>query len=97
MTVQHDPERGQFYVPLADGAEASLFYTMFSDDIIDLRHTEVPRSARGQGLADALARAALAYAREQHFNVIITCPFVKRWLQKHPEERPAGAVDRSTD
>ncbi|HEY7636260.1 MAG TPA: GNAT family N-acetyltransferase [Gemmatimonadales bacterium] len=95
MDVQHDPERGQFYIPLANGEEASLFYNMFSDDILDLRHTEVPRSARGQGLADALVRFALAYVREHNLNLIVTCPFVQRWLRKHPEERPAGAVDRS--
>ena len=95
MEVQHDIERREFYIPLADGEEASLWYNMFSDDIIDLRHTEVPRSARGSGLADALARAALAYAREHHFNVIVTCPFVQRWLQSHPDERPAGTVFRS--
>jgi uncharacterized protein len=95
MKVQHDAERQQFYVPLADGEEASLYYNLLSDDLIDLRHTEVPRSARGQGLADALARAALAYAREHHLNVIVTCPFVQRWLRKHPEERPPGTVERS--
>jgi len=95
MNVQHDPERQRFYVPLADG-EAALFYAAFSDDILDLRHTEVPRSARGQGVGDALVRAALAYARERGFHVIVTCPFLQGWLRKHPEERPIGTVDRST-
>jgi predicted GNAT family acetyltransferase len=95
MNVQHDPERQRFFVPLADG-EASLFYSVFGDDTLDLRHTEVPRSGRGQGVGDALVRAALAYAREHSFHVIVTCPFVQRWLRKHPEERPIGTVDRST-
>jgi uncharacterized protein len=95
MNVQHDPERQRFYIPLADG-EAALLYAFFSDDIIDLQHTEVPRSARGLGVGDALVRAALAYAKEHGLNVIVTCPFVQRWLRKHPEERPAGAVDRAT-
>jgi len=94
MEVQHDPERQQFYILLEQG-EAGLWYTMFSDDIMDIRHTEVPRFARGQGLADALVRAALAYAREHHFNLIVTCPYTKRWLGKHPEERPPGTVFRS--
>jgi uncharacterized protein len=93
MNVQHDPVRQRFFIPLADG-EAALWYTAFSDDTIDLRHTEVPRSGRGQGVGDTLVRAALAYAREQDFHLIVTCPFVQRWLRKHPEERPAGTVDR---
>jgi len=95
MEVQHDSEGQRFFIPTEDG-EAVLSYTMFSDDIIDLQHTEVPRSARGRGLADALIRVALAYAREHALHVIVTCPFAQRWLRKHPEERPAGAVDRST-
>ncbi len=95
MKVQHDPGRRRFFVPLEDG-EAALWYTVFGDDTLDLRHTEVPRSARGQGVGDALVRAALAYGREHDFHVIVTCPFVQRWLRKHPEERPAGTVDRPT-
>ena len=95
MTVQHDPERQRFFIPLEDG-EAVLRYSFFSDDILDLQHTEVPRSARGQGAGDALVRAALAYAREHDFHVIVTCPYAQRWLRKHPEERPAGTVDRSS-
>jgi predicted GNAT family acetyltransferase len=94
MEVQHDLQGQRFFVPLEDG-DALLSYAMFSDDIIDLQHTEVPRSARGQGVADALIRAALAYSRDHALHVIVTCPFAQRWLQKHPDERPAGAVDRS--
>ena len=95
MEVHHDPGSQRFFIPIGDG-EAVLSYTMFSDDIIDLQHTEVPRSARGQGVADALIRSALAYARAHGLHVIVTCPFAQRWLRKHPDERPAGAVDRST-
>ena len=51
-------------------------------------HTEVPRSAAGHGVGDALVRAALAFAREQGQRVIATCPYVQAWLRKHPDERP---------
>jgi uncharacterized protein len=87
MTVQHDPERSRFFVPLADG-EAELFYEPFSEDVLDLQHTEVPPSGQGHGVGDALVRAALAYAREQGLRVIATCPYVQAWLRRHPEERP---------
>lgn len=94
MTVQHDPERERFFVPLTDG-EGELFYTTFGADVLDLRHTEVPRSARGQGVGDALVWAALAYARERKLQVIVTCPYARHWLRTHPEERPPGTVERS--
>jgi uncharacterized protein len=87
MTVQHDTQHARFVVPLADG-EAELIYASFSDDILELQHTEVPASGQGQGVGDALVRAALAYAREQGLRVVATCPYVQIWLRRHPEERP---------
>jgi len=74
-------------VTLADG-DAELLYGMFGDDVIDLQHTEVPPSGKGQGVGDALVRAALAYARERGLRVMATCPYVQAWLRRHPEERP---------
>ena len=87
MPVQHDPERSRFFVALADG-DAELIYAPFSEDVLDLQHTEVPPSGQGHGVGDALVRAALAYAREQGLRVIATCPYVQAWLRRHPEERP---------
>jgi hypothetical protein len=87
MTVQHDQQRSRFVVPLADG-DAQLVYGPFTDDILDLQHTEIPPSGRGQGVGDGLVRAALAYARERGLRVIATCPYVQAWLRRHPDEQP---------
>lgn len=87
MTVQHDPSRSRFVVALPDG-DAELLYAMFGDDVINLEHTEVPASGKGQGVGDALVRAALAYAKERGFRVMATCPYVQAWLRRHPGERP---------
>ena len=87
MTVRHDPEQSRFVVALSDG-DAQLFYAPFGDDMLDLQHTEVPPSGQGQGVGDALVRAALAYAREHELRVIATCPYVQTWLRRHPDERP---------
>jgi predicted GNAT family acetyltransferase len=89
MTVQHDPERSRFFIPLEDG-EAELFYALFGDDVLDLQHTEAPSSAKGRGVGDALIRAALAYARERDLRVMATCPYVQAWLRRHPAERPGA-------
>jgi uncharacterized protein len=95
MTVQHDPERSRFFIPLNDGV-AELLYELFSEDVLDLQHTEIPRSGRGLGVGDALVRAALTYAREHGFQVMATCPYVQAWLGKHPDERPGAEVNRSS-
>ena len=89
MTVEHDPDKSRFFVRLPDG-EAELFYQPFSDDVLDLQHTEIPASGRGQGVGDALVRAALTYARERGMRVIATCPYVQLWLRRHPAERPGA-------
>lgn len=87
MNVEHDEQRERFFVTLPEG-EAELVYGEFSEGILDLRHTEVPPSARGEGVADALVRAALAFATARGSRVVATCPYVQRWLKAHPEERP---------
>ena len=89
MTVEHDAEHSRFVIRLPEG-EAELLYAPFGDDVLDLQHTEVPPSGQGKGLGDALIRAALAYAREQGMHVMATCPYVQRWLRRHPAERPAS-------
>ena len=94
MNVQHDIQHSRFVIPLLSG-EAELVYMMRGNDSMDLQHTEVPPSDRNQGIADALVRAALAYAREQRLQVIASCPYVRVWLRRHPEERPASGADRS--
>jgi predicted GNAT family acetyltransferase len=88
VPVRHDPDHSRFFLPLAEG-DAELIYAPFSDDVLDLQHTEVPPSGEGRGIGDALVRAALAYAREQRMRVMATCPYVQAWLRRHPEERPS--------
>jgi predicted GNAT family acetyltransferase len=89
VTVEHDPEHSRFVVRLPDG-EAELLYAPFGDDVLDLQHTEVPPSGHGKGVADALIRAALAYARERGMQVMATCPYAQQWLRRHPAERPVS-------
>jgi uncharacterized protein len=88
LPVRHDPDHSRFYLSLADG-DAELIYAPFSDDVLDLQHTELPPSGQGRRLGDALVRAALAYAREHGMRVMATCPYVQGWLRRHPEERPS--------
>ena len=51
----------------------------------DLVHTEVDEQFAGRGYASALARTALDYARANNLKVIPTCPFVRKYLERHPE------------
>lgn len=91
--VVHDETHRRFEVP-ADGGRGELLYRL-EPGIIVFLHTEVPEPARGAGLASALARAGLEYAREHGLAVVARCPFVASYIRRHPEYAPL--VKRSSD
>jgi len=68
----------------ADGGVSVLTYRI-TGDRIRLLHTEVPREQRGRGYAEMLARAALERAQRDHMRVVALCPFVRAFLERHPE------------
>jgi predicted GNAT family acetyltransferase len=85
MQVEHEMN-AQRFVLRRDKGEAELTYARPSDDVLDLQHTFVPPPLRGQGLADALVRHAWEHAREHDLKIKPTCPYVRAWLAKHPQE-----------
>jgi predicted GNAT family acetyltransferase len=91
MIVEHQEQENRFIVRVGDD-QAELAYSRPAPRLIDIQHTFVPSAARGQGVAEALAKAAFEYAGEQKLRVIPSCPFVRGWLEDHPEE--AALVDR---
>jgi uncharacterized protein len=68
-----------------EGEIAFLRYQWKKDGTIALVHTETPTALRGKGLAGRLARYALETARDRGTRVVVVCPFVKTYLERHPE------------
>ena len=66
------------------GEVAFAEYRLVEHGII-LPHTVVPEAFEGRGVASALAKTALGYARDHDLKVIPTCPFMSAYIQKHPE------------
>lgn len=97
MDVQHDPNRHRFFLEVTGGT-AELSYRPVDEHTLDLVHTEVPDAAAGQGIGGKLANAAFAWARGNGMKLVVTCPFVRKWLERHPDEqdlvspRPAGGA-----
>jgi predicted GNAT family acetyltransferase len=54
-------------------------------DTLDLIHTEVPQPLEGKGYGAALAKSALEYARGERMKVTPTCPFVRKFIERHKE------------
>jgi predicted GNAT family acetyltransferase len=83
--VRNNTEAERFEIAVA-GSTAILQYGIRGDRIF-IYHTEVPPVFRGRGYGELLARAALDFARERSLEVQPLCPFVRAFLEKHPEYR----------
>jgi uncharacterized protein len=77
--VIHSPGRSRF--------EAGAAYLAYhrSGSSFDIQHTVVPPEMEGQGLGGKLVQAAVDYARDEGLDLVVTCPFAKKWLAKHPD------------
>ncbi len=52
---------------------------------IEYKHTEVPEALGGQGIAGYLVKYILDDAAAKGLLVKPTCPYVKSYIDKHPE------------
>jgi predicted GNAT family acetyltransferase len=67
-----------------DGAVAIAEYRLH-DGRVTFTHTEVPDALEGRGIGSRLIKGALDDARAGGLKVVPACPFVKRYMDKHPE------------
>ncbi|WP_089955072.1 GNAT family N-acetyltransferase [Lentzea xinjiangensis] len=70
-----------------DGALAGFLEYRTVGDVVALVHTEVDDAYAGQGLGGRLAKFALDDAQARGVKVSPTCPFVAKYVDKHPEYR----------
>jgi predicted GNAT family acetyltransferase len=71
----------------ADGWVSFLRYRMVGD-AIEYLHSETPEEIQGRGYAGAIAKFALDRDLSIGRRVIPTCPFVKVYIDRHPEYAP---------
>jgi predicted GNAT family acetyltransferase len=92
-TVANNEQAHRFELRAPDGSIAELVYHMRGPTTIVLLHTEVPPELRGHGIAGKLARAALEHARAHGLRVRVKCPYVRAFLEQHPEYRDLVDAD----
>ncbi len=83
VEVVHNEAQSRFEVN-QDGHLAELDYRRVGDQLI-FTHTGVPAALEGRGIASALAKAGLNYARDNGLAVVPICPFVKGYIERKPE------------
>jgi uncharacterized protein len=80
-----DAEAARRYEAHVDGDLAGFIDYVAKRGRIALIHTEVLPAHRGKGIAEELARFALDDARRRGLLVIASCPYVRAYVERHPE------------
>jgi len=84
ITVRDNPDELRYEL-LVDGTLAGeILYRLRSDAVV-LVHTEIAPQFEGQGLGSKLVAGALADIRARELRPVAVCPFVRAYLQAHPE------------
>jgi len=80
--IQHNPAASRFEA-VVNGVLCVIDYQRDGHRLV-LPHVGVPEPAAGRGVAGALTKAALDWARAEQLTVVPICPYVQAWLQRHP-------------
>jgi Predicted acetyltransferase len=83
-TIVHFPEACRFETTLDDGQKAYLDYNEVEVGL-NMAHTYVPKAFEGRGIAAAIVRFALEYAKENDIPVVPSCSYVAAYIKRHPE------------
>jgi predicted GNAT family acetyltransferase len=80
-----DNAEQQRYEARVDGELAGFAEYRVRGDRVVFTHTEVDDAYEGQGVGSALARSALDDVRATGRNAVPLCPFIRDWIDKHPD------------
>lgn len=84
IDFRHAPDRNRYEVLDGEDVIGQAQYRR-SGSQVDFVHTEVDDAYGGQGLASKLVGFALDDVREQGQRFVAHCPYVVKWLERHPE------------
>lgn len=82
VDIAHHVAEGRFDAAL-DGHRGELRYRR-SEALVVIPSVVVDPAIEGRGVAGALTRAALDWARSEGLRVDPVCPYVDAWMRRHP-------------
>jgi uncharacterized protein len=88
-----DPQAGRLEI-LLDGRRAGYVAYRRRPGAIALTHTETEPEFEGKGVGGALVREALSRARDEGLAVLPFCPFVRSYIELHPDQLDLVPADR---
>ncbi len=80
-----DPDAGRLEIRVG-GRRAGYAAYRRRPAAIAFTHTEIEPEFEGRGLGAQLVREALSRARAEGIAVLPFCPFVRSYIESHPEE-----------
>jgi predicted GNAT family acetyltransferase len=88
MTVERVKDhRSEQEFTLTVGEHRAVAAYQLEGETIVFTHTVVPPEIEGRGVGTKLIRGALDIARDRGWKVVPQCPFVRAYIEKHPEMR----------
>lgn len=85
VTLADVPKESRFEARTPQGELLGLVGYQRRGGALVITHTEVGDAASGHGLGSRLARFALDQARTEGVPVVPLCPFVRAYVEDHPE------------
>jgi uncharacterized protein len=84
LSVRDNPEAGRYELVDGDRVVGVATYERRGDTWV-FTHTEVDPDEGESGLGSTLVRRALEDVRARGGRVVPQCPFVRGWIERHPE------------
>lgn len=79
-------EENRIYAKDETGAMiAEVTFPNVSENIVNIDHTFVDDSLRGQGIAGSLLKAVAQTLRSSHKKAYPTCSYAIKWFAAHPD------------
>lgn len=64
---------------------AEVTFPYIDSSTVEINHTFVDESLRGQGVAGKLLLALVGQLKERNLKAVLTCSYAVTWFEKHPE------------
>ncbi|MFD0691174.1 GNAT family N-acetyltransferase [Actinomadura fibrosa] len=82
--ITDNAEQNRYEIRLDGELAGFVEYTAQPDRLV-FTHTEVDSAFEGKGVGSSLARGALDDVRAKGLSVVPRCPFIAKWIEKHPD------------
>lgn len=79
-------EKHRIYVNNDDGKMmVNATFPLIKEGVVNVNHTYVDPSLRGQGIASQLMHEVYQHAKKLGYKMVATCPYAVVWFKKHQE------------